>query len=306
MENMLSSINAGNGKAGLSILGWFVFSAITVLGNKAVYMNLGFSFPISLTLLHLLVQYILCFITINILKLIKKAELQSERRNIMIVSALFCADIVLNNLSLKYVPISFLQTIRSLTPATTAVVHYFLSGKLLSKKAQLCLIPICFGVSFSAMVEQEFHLGGFIAGFTSCIVTAFKFVISSKILSEKLDAPNYIYQMAPYCLLLLFPSSFSLEFVGVRSWVLENEMRKVIPILAANCLSAFLLNLSLYFALQEAGSVTVSVAGNLKVALTICLSLFFFQNTFNIYNAIGVSVTILGCFWYALIPEKYS
>jgi len=40
-------------------------------------------------------------------------------RRIFPMSFVFCINIVLGNVSLRYIPVSFMQTIKSFTPATT-------------------------------------------------------------------------------------------------------------------------------------------------------------------------------------------
>ena len=37
------------------------------------------------------------------------------------MSFVFCMNIVLGNVSLRYIPVSFMQTIKSFTPATTGL-----------------------------------------------------------------------------------------------------------------------------------------------------------------------------------------
>lgn len=42
-------------------------------------------------------------------------------RRIFPMSFVFCINIVLGNISLRYIPVSFMQTIKSFTPATTGL-----------------------------------------------------------------------------------------------------------------------------------------------------------------------------------------
>lgn len=45
-------------------------------------------------------------------------------RRIFPMSFVFCINIVLGNVSLRYIPVSFMQTIKSFTPATTGKAQY--------------------------------------------------------------------------------------------------------------------------------------------------------------------------------------
>ena len=44
-------------------------------------------------------------------------------RRIFPMSFVFCINIVLGNVSLRYIPVSFMQTIKSFTPATTGKIQ---------------------------------------------------------------------------------------------------------------------------------------------------------------------------------------
>lgn len=63
---------------------------------------------------------------IKVLKLKPLISVDPEDRwkRILPMSFVFCINIVLGNVSLRYIPVSFMQTIKSFTPATTGKVPY--------------------------------------------------------------------------------------------------------------------------------------------------------------------------------------
>lgn len=60
---------------------------------------------------------------IHVLKVKPLIEVNPQDRwsRILPMSFVFCINIVLGNVSLRYIPVSFMQTIKSLTPATTGM-----------------------------------------------------------------------------------------------------------------------------------------------------------------------------------------
>lgn len=52
-------------------------------------------------------------------------DAEDRWRRIFPMSFVFCINIVLGNVSLRYIPVSFMQTIKSFTPATTGMFSIF-------------------------------------------------------------------------------------------------------------------------------------------------------------------------------------
>jgi hypothetical protein len=51
-----------------------------------------------------------------------EVEPEDRWKRIFPMSFVFCINIVLGNVSLRYIPVSFMQTIKSFTPATTGTL----------------------------------------------------------------------------------------------------------------------------------------------------------------------------------------
>jgi hypothetical protein len=67
---------------------------------------------------------------------------------------------------------------------------------------------------------------------------------------------------------------------------------------------ALLLNLASFFVINKTSSLTYTVAGNLKVALSVAASVIVFGNEVTFMNAVGCGVTIAGVMWYQTIKEE--
>ena len=83
--------------------------------------KLDFKFPLTVSCIHFICSAIGAYTVIKILKLkpLITVEPEDRWRRIFPMSFVFCINIVLGNVSLRYIPVSFMQTIKSFTPATT-------------------------------------------------------------------------------------------------------------------------------------------------------------------------------------------
>jgi hypothetical protein len=85
--------------------------------------------PVFLTLCHMLACASLGYV-LSLTRLTPIKPLKSKRQlwKVCLLSTIFCFTIVLGNLSLKYIPISFNQAIGSTTPFFTAIFAFSLQG----------------------------------------------------------------------------------------------------------------------------------------------------------------------------------
>lgn len=289
---------------------WFMANGATILGNKFIFQR-GFTLPLTLTLVHMLTQSLLAALTIEGFRAVDKVPVSRPDyfRKVLPISAVFCANIVLGNVSLRFLPVSFMQTVKSLTPVSTALLQYVVFRSRLTPQALLTLIPVTGGVAIATISELSFHAGGFIAALTSCFLTGLKFVLSASVLggSIKLDSINLLLYMAPPAVLMLFPVAALVEGGRLATWAADPAR---VPIdygyIFLSGIISFALNAMLFIVLKATSSVTVTVAGNLKTVAVIALSVAIFRNPFTVFNALGCLVAIGGCMWYGLLPKKWA
>lgn len=96
--------------------------------------KLDFKFPLSVSCIHFICSAIGAYLVIKVLKLkpLIVVDPEDRWRRIFPMSFVFCINIVLGNVSLRYIPVSFMQTIKSFTPATTGQVsNVLLINKIL-------------------------------------------------------------------------------------------------------------------------------------------------------------------------------
>lgn len=289
---------------------WFSLSCTIAILNKYLFLNLDFVFPLSLTCYHMFGQALLAKLLLS--TIMKTSHMPVPRddyiRKILPVATILAVEISFNNLGLRYIPVSFVQTVRSLTPVCAAVVSRITLGKRLSENATLSLIPISLGVGLSTIEELSFHFGGFCATVISCFLTAGKLALSSVLMGDtlKLNPVSALGLMSPVGFVLLLPLSAILEGRDVVEWFSKHRLAGAESLTVFS--SAFLamaLNLAIFLLLRRTNAVAVAVAGNLKVVITIVVSVLIFRNPVTKLGVVGCAIALVGCTAYGFVKDKF-
>lgn len=95
-----------------------------IVKHFLLLQKLDFKFPLTVSCVHFICSAIGAYMVIKVLRLKPLIAVEPEDRwkRIFPMSFVFCINIVLGNVSLRYIPVSFMQTIKSFTPATTGQI----------------------------------------------------------------------------------------------------------------------------------------------------------------------------------------
>lgn len=294
----------------VAILQWWGFNVLVIIMNKWIFQKLDFKFPLTVSTVHFICSTIGAYIAIKVLKVKPLIEVnpQDRLRRILPMSFVFCVNIVLGNVSLRYIPVSFMQTIKSFTPATTVALQWLVWKKSFDRRVWLSLIPIVGGIVLTSVTELSFNMVGFLAAFFGCVVTSTKTILAESLLhGYNFDSINTVYYMAPYATMILALPALVFEGWGVATWLNTQEsLFGPLLIIFLSGVSAFCLNFSIFYVIHATTAVTFNVAGNMKVAVAIVISWFIFQNPISFMNAIGCSVTLIGCTFYGYVRHRLS
>jgi len=332
----MGTISAESFIAAQAILIWYFFNGATVILNRYLFVDpFGFRFPLSLTWMHMftgLTLSALCLKAkiVNIEMLPMKMKVYTKER--IIFALLFSGNIILGNIALRFIPVSFMQTVKSSVPFFVTLFSYLLFRVRYTQQTILSLFPVVLGVVMASMNELSFDLRGFAAVVTACFVQALQVVYASRLLSdsspasaavpgeedpkvkdesekevqistEKLDVFNTVILVAPPAIVFLTPLILSSEILPLIHWFQVSQWWQV-GVVAISCITAFLLNLSTFWLLKVVSGVTYSVAGNFKVVVVIIVSVMIFRNPVSVQSGIGCAITVAGCFWYASIKQR--
>jgi solute carrier family 35 protein E3 len=332
-------MDSANVKTLTIILGWFGANVTTVILNKHIFQNLGWMFPVSLTIVHMVTCLIGSLLVLKVFRFTPFVNLtwqewvkgvlplryavnvevvfsdlfQRENRNLTHImvnlyvnSFVFCFNIVLGNVSLRYVPVSFMQTVKSSVPFFTVMLEtLWLRVDQKDNRIFQSLVPIVGGVVLASWTEQEFEMTGFLAALFASVVTALLSILTSKLLQTSLNSPNLMYYMAPLSAGMLIPIASVSETTGL-SVDLESRssITALLITLTISGLVAFALNTLTFLLINNTSALTYTVVGNVKVVFSIIFSVMILGNKVGIGNAVGCLITLAGAAWYSQV--KYQ
>eukprot|EP01097_Dermamoeba_algensis_P006080 TRINITY_DN3834_c0_g1_i2.p1 TRINITY_DN3834_c0_g1~~TRINITY_DN3834_c0_g1_i2.p1 ORF type:complete len:249 (-),score=50.24 TRINITY_DN3834_c0_g1_i2:189-935(-) len=210
----------------------------------------------------------------------------------------------MGNISLKTIPVSFMQTVKSSVPAFTVLMETFFLRRKHDTLVYFSLIPIVGGIMFATRTEVNFEIVGFATAVMGSICTSLQTIISSMVMTQRLNAVNLTYYMAPPSFLMMLPLCYYYEYNElVSKWDPFADTNSTLVLLLSGCI-AFLLNISTFYAIANTSPLTFTIAGNFKVILSIVFSVMIFKNEITLLNACGCAVALFGVAWYNQI--KYE
>jgi len=171
-----------------AIVTWYVFNGATVILNRFVFLpDFGFQFPLTLTFMHLLTGFALSalfirFVLTDARMLPLRASTYSRER--LVFALLFAGNIILGNVALKFIPVSFMQTVKASTPFFVTLFSWLLFGVRFTTRTLLALVPVVLGIVLASASELSFDMRGFVAVTAACFVQALQIVYASRLLNE--------------------------------------------------------------------------------------------------------------------------
>uniref|UniRef100_A0A2P2M0Y5 Sugar phosphate transporter domain-containing protein n=3 Tax=Rhizophora mucronata TaxID=61149 RepID=A0A2P2M0Y5_RHIMU len=294
----------------LAIVQWWAFNVTVIVMNKWIFQKCDFKFPLSVSCVHFICSSIGAYIVIKVLKLkpLIVVDPEDRWRRIFPMSFVFCINIVLGNVSLRYIPVSFMQTIKSFTPATTVVLQWLVWRKYFDWRIWASLVPIVGGILLTSVTELSFNMLGFCAALLGCLATSTKTILAESLLhGYKFDSINTVYYMAPFATMILGVPAILLEGSGIIEWFYTNQsVGSSLVIIFCSGVLAFCLNFSIFYVIHSTTAVTFNVAGNLKVAVAVLVSWLIFRNPISALNAVGCAITLGGCTFYGYVRHMLS
>ncbi|KAF6173914.1 hypothetical protein GIB67_039865 [Kingdonia uniflora] len=278
--------------------------------NKWIFQKLDFKFPLTVSCIHFIFSTIKAYIAIKVLKVrpLITVNPKDSWRRIFPMSFVFCINIVLGNVSLQYIPVSFMQTIKSFTPATIVVLQWLVWRKYFDWRIWASLVPIVGGILLTSVTELSFNMFGLCANLFVCLATYTKTILAESLLyGYKFDCINTVYYMTPFATMILALPNLFLKGHGVWVWFYTHETLclSLILILTSGVLG-FYLNFSIFYVIHSITVVTFNVTGNMKLVATVMVPWLIFINPIPALNVVGCGVTFIGCMFYGFVRHKLS
>ncbi|KAF6153918.1 hypothetical protein GIB67_023695 [Kingdonia uniflora] len=294
----------------LAIFQWWGFNITVIIMNKWIFQKLDFKFPLIVSCIYFIRLVIGAYIAIKVLKVkpMIMDNLEDRWKRIFPMSFVFCINIVLGNVFLWYMPISFMKIIKSFTLATTMVLQWLVWRKYFDWRIWASLVPIVGGILLTSVIVLSFNMFGFRAALFAFLATSIKTILAESLLhGYKFDCINTVYYMISFATMILPLSTLFLKGPGVCVWFHTHETlySSLILILTSGVL-AFCLNFSISYVIHSTTAVMFNVTGNMNLAVAVMFSWPIFRNSIPALNVVGCGVTLIGCTFYGYVRHKLS
>ncbi|KAI0243358.1 Solute carrier family 35 member E2A [Lamellibrachia satsuma] len=290
---------------GMSIVWlWYFFSCVTLFLNKHILSTLKCDATILATM-QMITTSLFGFINIHFpCGMYKPVRQESSAkpphfyRNMSLVGLFRFLTVFLGLVSIKFVPVSFTETVKSSAPIFTVVI----SGALLGEKNGMyvlgSLVPIMAGLALCSAYELRFNMQGFSAALATNLAECLQFVYSKLLISgEKYKSSPAEFQFytsiasaviqIPCCLMLV-------DIVKAQ----DNMTWTVFLCLIVSGISYHYQTMMAWMLMSFVSPVTHSVTNVVKRALLIWLSVLWFGNPVTVLGALGTITVTCGVLCY--------
>ncbi|KAF9345073.1 suppressor of loss of ypt1 [Mortierella sp. NVP85] len=171
-------------KLPLICLLWYLSSAVTNNIGKQI-MN-QFRYPVTLTFIQFVFVSLFCFILGSGFKMatIRKPSMAIMHMTAPLVGFQVVGH-VFSSIAISRVPLSFVHTIKALSPLFTVIFYRIMLGTTYSREVYISLVPLTAGVMLACRMSLEFNnLVGLLCALASTLVFVTQNVFTKKILSS--------------------------------------------------------------------------------------------------------------------------
>eukprot|EP00929_Paragymnodinium_shiwhaense_P113392 TRINITY_DN81684_c0_g1_i1.p1 TRINITY_DN81684_c0_g1~~TRINITY_DN81684_c0_g1_i1.p1 ORF type:complete len:390 (+),score=92.23 TRINITY_DN81684_c0_g1_i1:151-1320(+) len=315
-------------RATLSIIALGLFYVITSTGliafNKYLMDKDRFPFAVVLVMMHMA----FCATFSGGLYLVKPDLFPSlsdpEKRlvvdtKLIITRALplaffFTGTLVLSNVAYLHSSVAFLQMMKE---ANLVLVYVFSLAFALEKfswrNAQI-LFVILVATAMTIHGEVNFSLHGFLIQLGSQLMECMKIVLQVMLLTgqAKLDVMSYVLLVTPLCFLLLAGAVCVLTVLRPNENFALPEWSDIVawwPLLAANAMLAFTLNVAIALFMKWSSAVTYILAGIVKDAMIVICGSILLHEIITPVQTVGFAIQLGGIVVWSLMkakPEKFE
>lgn len=259
-------------------------------------------YPAFLTFCHMLACSLLSYgLAASQTVALQPVKSRQQFYKIAALALIFCVTIVLGNVSLRFIPVSFNQALGATTPAFTALLAA-LMGHRESKAVYLSLIPVIIGIVIASGAEPMFNIIGFAAALMATAGRAFKSVLQGVMLSdssEKMDSLSLLLYMAPVAAAVLVPITLFFEPNALASAFTLGRTGGFWMLLFVNSFLAYFVNLTNFLVTKYTSALTLQVLGNAKGVVAVLVSVMCFRNPVTFYSLLGYGITVAGVVLYS-------
>ncbi|KAH9652421.1 nucleotide-sugar uncharacterized transporter 2 [Citrus sinensis] len=283
----------------------FVVSVGIILTNKLVMGQVGFNFPIFLTVIHYAVAWILLaiFKAFSIIPVSPPAITTP-------FSSLFALGVVMSfatglaNTSLKHNSVGFYQMSKIAVTPTIVLAEFILFSKTISYKKVLALAIVSVGVAVATVTDLEFNIFGAIIAVAWIIPSAINKILWSNLQQQgNWTALALMWKTTPVTVFFLLALMPWLDPPGVLfyKWNLNNSSAIFI-----SALLGFLLQWSGALALGATSATSHVVLGQFKTCVILLGGYLLFNSDPGIVSICGAVAALGGMSVYTSLNLQKS
>ncbi|XP_076451424.1 solute carrier family 35 member E2A-like [Babylonia areolata] len=286
---------------------WYIFSAFTLFLNKYILSTLRGD-PMLLGAMQMVMTTTFGFIQMYLplgfyVPVDREGKPPNFWRNMLLVGTMRFSTVVLGLVALKFVAVSFTETVKSSAPLFTVFISQVLIGEYTGLYTFLSLIPIMMGLALCSAFELSFNIQGFIAALATNLTECLQNVYSKLLISGE----KYRYTPAE----LQFYTSIASVGVQIPACFLMMNMEKVqgkldltmLFFLFCNGIFFHFQSISAYVLMDYISPVTHSVANTVKRAFLIWISVVVFGNPVTFLSGVGTVTVTVGVLLYTKAKE---
>lgn len=268
-----------------------------------------FEVPLSLTMAHLIVKFMISAFLRTLLSMYLKEDRvvlpwNENLKRIAPTGIASIMDIALSNWSFEFITVSLYTMTKS-----TAVI-FILGFSLLFRleKPRLVLVVVVLfiagGLFMFTFHSTQFNMKGFVMVLSASLLSGLRWTLAQLVTQKnKLGLHNpldLMYHVQPWMIIGLLP--LSVYFEGIKlstkedffAYTETSLILRNLGLVFLGALIAFFLEFSEFLLLASTSSLTLSIAGIFKEVCTLYLAASVNGDRMNFVNGIGLIVCLLG------------
>ena len=219
------------------------------------------------------------------------------------LSIVFVGMITFNNLTLKWVEVSFYNVARSLTIVFNVFFSYIMLNIGTSARTSMCLLVVIFGFFIGSAGEVNFSFNGTIAGVLSSLFVSLNSIYTKKVLPV-VDDNHWKLTFYNNCnAVVLFTPLIIFFEMPVLADAIDNQLTSGLFWFAMLVAGFFGFSIGIVTVLQikATSPLTHNISGTAKAAVQSAMAFYIWKNQPTFKGVLGILFVLGGSLMYTLV-----
>ncbi|KAK4519042.1 uncharacterized protein ATC70_009270 [Mucor velutinosus] len=290
---------------------YFIISLSVVFLNKIILSGSSdFPYALFVTWYQLVVALVLLLVWAQLGKSNKLFSIIPPYEFNMVIAKrvapltfVYVGMLVLNNLCLKYVEVTFYQVARSLSINFTILFTYVILGKKTSTPALVACFIVFLGFVIGSYGEINFSWAGVVYGVGSSAFVALYGIYVQKTLAA---VDNNQWKLLHYntTLAIIFLSPLLLLSGEISEIVSTSDIIYTFNfwiLMTITGITGFGINIAMFLQVKYTSALTNTISGTAKSCVQTVLAAMIFQNPISGLNGLGIFLALVGSGYYGWV-----